>query len=83
MPACQTPAQWAIVKRAKQLITTYEDMAELIRLGAYRKGADALTDEAVKYYPLIDEFLAQMKDDQTSLEDGFKRLAKILDMKYG
>jgi len=82
MPACQTPGQWALVKRAKQLITTYEDMAELIRLGAYRKGADALVDESVKYYPQIEEFLSQMKDDHTSLEEGFKRLAKILDMPY-
>ncbi len=82
MPACQTPGQWALVKRAKQLITTYEDMAELIRLGAYRKGADALVDESVKYYPLIEEFLSQMKSDRTSLEDGFRRLAKILEMPY-
>lgn len=82
MPACQTPGQWALVKRAKQLITTYEDMAELIRLGAYRKGADALTDEAVKYYPQLEEFLSQMKSDHTLLEDGFKRLGKILEMPY-
>ena len=82
MPACQTPGQWALVKRAKQLITTYEDMAELIRLGAYRKGADALVDESVKFYPQIEEFLSQFKNDNTSLEDGFKRLAKILEMPY-
>jgi flagellum-specific ATP synthase len=82
MPACLSAQQWALVKRAKQLITTYEDMAELIRLGAYRKGADALTDEAVKYYPAIEEFLTQWKDDHTSMEDGFRRLAKILEMPY-
>lgn len=83
MPGCLSAQQWALVKRAKQLITTYEDMAELIRLGAYRKGADALTDEAVKYYPAIEQFLSQDKTDHTKLEDGFKRLAKILEMPYG
>lgn len=82
MPGCLSAGQWALVKRAKQLITTYEDMAELIRLGAYRKGADALTDEAVKYYPAIEQFLSQDKTDHTTLEDGFKRLAKILEMPY-
>ncbi|MBU6235572.1 MAG: flagellum-specific ATP synthase FliI, partial [Alphaproteobacteria bacterium] len=80
MPACQTKEQWDAVKRAKQMITTYEDMAELIRLGAYRKGADPKVDEAVKYYPAIEEFLAQMKSDRSSLDEGFKRLRKILDM---
>jgi len=83
MPQCQTPEQWAIVKRAKQLITTYEDMAELIRLGAYRKGADPKVDEAVQYYPLIEEFLTQNKDDHATIEEGFTQLAKILDMTYG
>jgi flagellum-specific ATP synthase len=81
MPQCLEPAQWAVVKRAKQLITTYEDMAELIRLGAYRKGADPKVDEAVQYYPAIEEFLAQNKDDHATIAEGFTRLAKLLDMK--
>lgn len=80
MPGCLSATQWAVIKRAKQLITTYEDMAELIRLGAYRKGADPKVDEAVKYYPVIEEFLTQMKDDRTSMDEGFSRLAKLLDM---
>jgi flagellum-specific ATP synthase len=83
MPACQSASQWAAVKRAKQLISTYEDMAELIRLGAYRKGADPKVDEAVKYYPQIDEFLAQMKDDCTSLDAGFAKLSALLGMPNG
>ncbi|HEY8964578.1 MAG TPA: flagellar protein export ATPase FliI [Alphaproteobacteria bacterium] len=80
MPQCLSPQQWAIVKRAKQFITTYEDMAELIRLGAYRKGADPKVDEAVQYYPLIEEFLTQNKDDHATITEAFTRLAQILDM---
>jgi len=57
-------------------------MAELILLGGYRKGAGALVVESVKYYPLIEELLGQTKSDRTSLEDGFRRLAKILEMPY-
>lgn len=80
MPACQTAAQWEAVRRAKQILSTYEDMAELIRLGAYRKGADPKVDEAVKYHPALEEFLAQLKTDRTGLDEGFARLRKILDM---
>ena len=35
MPDCNTKEQNTIIDRAKQLVSTYEDMSELIRLGAY------------------------------------------------
>src|SRR5690606_26584414 len=36
MPACNTEEQNKLVDRARALMATYNDMAELIRLGAYR-----------------------------------------------
>jgi flagellum-specific ATP synthase len=83
MPGVLTPEQNAIIRRAKQVVTVYEDMAELIRLGAYRKGSDKAVDESLILYPLLEEFLRQDKDDSTSIEDSFGRLAQILGMPYG
>ena len=80
MPGCNSPAENAIVTRARRLIAQYEDMAELIRLGAYRQGSDARIDEAIHYQPALDEFLGQAKDAGTSLEDGYAALADILGM---
>lgn len=80
MPACNTDEQNALVARARKLLASYEDMAELIRLGAYRKGSDALVDEAIHYYPALEEFVAQDKDEQADLESGYRRLAEILGM---
>lgn len=80
MPACLTDEQAKIVKRGRSLISTYEDMAELIRLGAYRKGADPKVDEAIQYYDAIEAFLNQQKSEQTSIDNGFKQLAEILHM---
>lgn len=82
MPAAHTQQQNAVIKRAKQIVTTYEDMAELIRLGAYRKGSDPDVDEAIQIYPQIEEFLSQDKDEKTSIDDGFKILASIVGMPY-
>jgi flagellum-specific ATP synthase len=83
MPDCNLPEQNMIIERAKHLISTYEDMAELIRLGAYKKGTDPQVDEAIHYFPRIEEFLRQTKDERTDLESGYHSLAKILDMNYG
>ncbi len=80
MPGCFNDWQNAVVRRAKQVITVYEDMSELIRLGAYRKGSDRSVDEAITLYPQIEEFLRQHKDDQTSIDKSFQRLAGILGM---
>ncbi|HEY0901071.1 MAG TPA: flagellar protein export ATPase FliI [Micavibrio sp.] len=81
MPKAVSEERGAIIKRAKQIITTYEDMAELIRLGAYRKGSDPKVDEAIKIYPQIEDFLAQRKEDNTSIAEGFARLGQIVGLK--
>ncbi len=83
MPKALTDKQNAVIRRAKQVISTYENMAELIKLGAYRKGSDSAVDEAIQLYPQIEEFLTQNKEECTYIEDGFKRLAGILGMPYG
>ncbi len=83
LPAAITDEQNEIMRAAKKIITTYEDMAELIRLGAYRKGSDRAVDEAIILYPEIEKFLSQNKDDHTNIEDGFASLARILGVNYG
>ncbi len=82
MPGCNTPEQNMVVSRARRLVSVYDDMAELIRLGAYRQGSDPQVDEAIHYHRAIEDFLSQGKQDATSLEDGYKRLADILGMNY-
>ncbi len=82
MPGALTDQQNEIIKRAKQVVSTYEDMSELIRLGAYRRGSDPSVDEALVLYPQIEEFLGQNKDDKTLIDEGFQRLAMILGMPY-
>jgi flagellum-specific ATP synthase len=82
MPGILKERQNEIIKRAKQVISTYEDMAELIRLGAYRRGSDPAVDEALVLYPQIEEFLGQHKDESNTIEESFERLASILGMGY-
>ena len=78
MPDCDTPEEYALVAKARKYISAYEDMAELIRLGAYKKGSNRDVDEAIFYYPKIEAFLSQTKKDKVSLEQGYQELADIL-----
>lgn len=82
MPGVFTDEQNQIIRRAKQIIASYEDMAELIRLGAYRKGSDPKVDEAINIYPQIEAFLTQNKEDNTPIHACFSTLGKIIGMPY-
>jgi flagellum-specific ATP synthase len=82
MPACNNEEENAIVSRARRLLATYEDMAELIRLGAYRRGTDPAVDEAMHYYPMIEAFLTQRKTEATDLAACYAQLAEILQMPF-
>lgn len=81
MPGVFSDWQNGVVRKAKQVISTYEDMAELIRLGAYRRGTDPAVDEAVRLYPQLEAFLTQNKDDSSTIDDSFSKLAAILGIK--
>lgn len=78
MPACVAEEARPLISRARGLMAAYADMEELIRLGAYRPGSSQEVDEAIYYQPLLEEFLSQSKEDITSLEDGYLKLAQIL-----
>jgi len=78
MPGCNSDEENALVRRARALLSSYEDMGELIRLGAYRKGTDAGVDEAIAYYPLLEGFLAQDRLERSDLAGGYAALADIL-----
>ncbi|MFL5183664.1 MAG: flagellar protein export ATPase FliI [Microvirga sp.] len=78
MPRACDPAYLPVVQKARAVLATYADMEELIRLGAYRAGASPEVDEAIALMPELEAFLAQGKEDSTSIGDGYARLAEIL-----
>jgi flagellum-specific ATP synthase len=78
MPKSADPVYLPMIKRARQIMATYADMEELIRLGAYRPGSSAEVDEAVRLHEPLEDFLRQGKDEATSLQSGYAQLEQIL-----
>lgn len=78
MPDC-VPHVWRpVLQEARKFMSTYADMEELIRLGAYRRGSEPEVDEAIRLQPSFEAFLSQAKEEQTNLEEGYTALADIL-----
>jgi flagellum-specific ATP synthase len=82
MPNCNTDAETEIVRRARAHLAVYEDMAELIRLGAYKKGSDPQVDEAIRLYAPIETFLGQKRTERTNLGTGYALLADIVGLPH-
>jgi flagellum-specific ATP synthase len=78
MPKSADPAFLPTITRARQIMATYADMEELIRLGAYRAGSSPEVDEAIRLHEPLESFLRQRKDEVATLGDGYRQLAKIV-----
>jgi flagellum-specific ATP synthase len=79
LPDCNRDDENALVERARRVLALYDDMAELIRLGAYRRGSDPQVDEAVRLFPGLDAFLRQGKTERSSLAEAYAALEAVLD----
>jgi len=78
MPKSADPAYLPAITRGRQVMATYADMEELIRLGAYRGGSSAEVDEAIRLHEPLEGFLRQAKDEVTGLDAGYRQLEQIL-----
>ena len=83
MPGCNSESEQSLVLQARRPLTVYEDMAELIRLGAYRAGTNPEVDEAMRLYPQLEAFLTQKKDERADMAEGYAALSAILGVAEG
>ena len=78
VPGVNAPAENALTAKARAILATWQDMADLVRLGAYKAGGDPDVDEAVRLAPSIERFLAQTKGEAFSVQQGFADLEAAL-----
>jgi flagellum-specific ATP synthase len=79
VPGCLAPEEAEAMRRARALLALAADMADMVRLGAYRAGTDAAVDEALRLAPRIEALLAQRKDEpHEAVADSFARLAAAM-----
>lgn len=80
VPRCNSPEENQLINFGRKMLSTYEDMAEMIRLGAYKKGSDENVDLSIEYYNKLEEFFNQAPDENTHIQESYEQLAKILNI---
>jgi flagellum-specific ATP synthase len=78
LPDCNNEAENELILTARKHLSTYENMAELIRLGAYRRGTDPDVDRSMIFTPMIEQFLSQRENEPAILAEGYAQLQAIL-----
>lgn len=81
MPKCNSDLENRQVALAKKMLAIYQDMSEMIRLGAYKRGTDPEVDMAIHYYAELEEFLRQQPAESCPMIDSYKQLGNILGIK--
>ncbi|GAB4169391.1 MAG: flagellar protein export ATPase FliI [Rickettsiaceae bacterium] len=78
MPKCNNDLENRQIAYARKMLAIYQDMSEMIRLGAYKKGTDQEVDLAIGYFNKIEQFLSQRPDESCPMEESYKELGEIL-----
>jgi flagellum-specific ATP synthase len=77
MPAVCSPQHLEKVRRLRQLMAAYAASEDLIRIGAYQRGADATLDSAIAAVPAIRAFLQQAKSDTAPFEKSLQAVMAL------
>ena len=76
MPKVTTPEQQKRARRVRELLAHHEENRDLVSVGAYRKGADPLLDQAIARIGAIESLLFHGSETR-SLADTQKALQQI------
>ena len=66
--------------RLRALRSTYDQAADLIRIGAYKNGTSAEIDDAIRLLPALNSFVRQRAGEYTDFETTKATLVQIADM---
>jgi type III secretion protein N (ATPase) len=79
MDAVTEPAHRSAATRVRALLAAYERQRDLILLGAYQRGSDPRTDEAIARIDAIERFVCQATNEEAPFEDTRRRLFALAD----
>ena len=64
-------------RKIRLLLSKYDEVELLIRVGEYQKGADALIDEAVRKNKDILKYLQQLHTENVPFDTSLKQLLQL------
>lgn len=73
-----TPHHQGLAQRVRQLLADYEEVRDLVQVGAYKSGSDPHIDEVIRLFPRVADFFRQDKDQKRTLNEALGGLEGLL-----
>jgi len=78
VPSCNAAEENALAQEARATLSTWDDIQDMVRLGAYRAGNDPVTDRAIRVAPAIENILKQSRNESATIAESFDALRGAL-----
>ena len=78
MPSVASPRHVALAARAREVLAVWERQRDLVALGAYARGSDPATEEAIARIGALEALLGQKAEERSSLEEAVSALESAL-----
>jgi flagellum-specific ATP synthase len=77
MPSLTSPEQMRQASKLREWLAAWRDGKDLVEIGAYAPGTNPILDEAIQRMPVINAFLKQASDENTSIDEAISLLELI------
>jgi flagellum-specific ATP synthase len=72
------PAHAELARRVREVYSGYEELRDLVQVGAYRPGNDPNADRVIQLFPRLTEFFKQGRSERRTLEATLGALLALL-----
>ena len=76
-PKLLAPDQLEAVTKIRAALAAYEEVKDLVEIGAYQRGSNPLADAAMDVKPALDAFLRQVGGEDADLADSWGRAFEL------
>jgi type III secretion protein N (ATPase) len=73
-----TPEHKKVAGRVRELMAKFQEIELLVKIGEYKRGSDAMADQAIDRIDRIREFLKQRTDEHVSFEETLELMKKTI-----
>ena len=67
----------SMAQHFRKIYSCYEQNRDLISVGAYREGSDTNVDQAIRQFPLLQQFIQQGSTEQADFNDSLRNLFNL------
>jgi flagellum-specific ATP synthase len=78
LPHCHSEDENRLLIEARRALARYEEVGDLVRIGAYRRGGDPATDRAIALGPQLEAFMGQPRGTREAPAASFADLGRLL-----